>query len=684
MITLRLAVRMAYSRDLRARWRQLSVIASLFLGALMLLIAASVIAGVARSEADLRHRSPVWAAPEEPPALLIRARAIIVDGTQVPVTWLEPGGRQPGPGYTVVPPGLDRLPGPGEMVISPGLLSRGIDAPSLGMRSSTAGAGGGPAIGADGLATMSEPLIYARPREGQSLGREGVLLPFRGYGLRGPAEPTAWTTQPPLIGSGIAPYGVVLLLIIPALIVLVLGGRALSPTRTDRAATLMRLGVATSQVRRLLAVETASLALPGAVLGFCAWWLLVASTTNVPMVGTVLKEGTFALPLTITAPILLGAVGVASAASSVVSTRGRAPRPVRWWEMLPLIAGAALVVLAWVGRFSGTMLGVGTVVLFIGVLVATPPITAVLGSAMGHHQAPRVWLAGRQLAFSPRNSARPAALLGALILVGCSSVAVYGTLLDGRLEGTPSAGTVVSYVDWVGAGNTSWADVVAAAASMDAAVLTVSHDAAGTVSANFDDCAPAASRACTVLRSEASLALLESNGIETTRQIGSLDPEAALVVSDARMTDASTYQAFAAIAPALNIRQLAKTELAAPLYFKWLLLAWLVTTGALSVAVLREVGDRVMRLTWTDRGIMVRAGLRENELVSVTRVSTLIPLGAGAFLGFCAGCLVAFSGRTNRITVVDLPALTTYLLVAFLISAATALFVLRIVREKAR
>ncbi|MCE1178779.1 hypothetical protein ACQP1U_12630 [Actinomycetota bacterium] len=684
MITLRLAVRMAYSPDPRARWRQLSVIASLFLGTLMLLTAASVTAGVARSESDLRHRSPVWAAPDESPALVVRARAIIIDGAQVPVTWLEPGERPPAAGYTTVPPGLDRLPGPGEMVLSPGLLSQGIDASSLGMLPSRAGAGGGPAIGADGLATMSEPLIYARPREGQSLGREGALLAFRGYGPQGPAEPTGWTTQPPLIGWDIAPFGVVLLLLIPALVVLGLGGRALSPTRTARAATLMRLGVATNRVRWLLALETASLAVPGAVLAFITWWFAVSRTTTVPMVGTVLKQGTFALPLIVTLPVVLVAIGLASAASGMVrsATGRRGSRSVHWWELLPLVAGVLMVVSAWVGRFSGTLLGIGTMVLFVGVLLATPLLTALLGAAMSRHRAPRLWLAGRQLTFSPRNSARPAALLGALTLLGCSSVAVYGTLLDGRLDGTSNRNASIAYVDWVGAENTTWSEVIAAAASVDAAALPVHRDSDGQTSVNLADCAPSGASACSAIRSGRPLALLESSGIQTSERAGPVDTEAAVIIKDKPLADSTLYQALAPIAPALNIRELTPSTLAAPLYFKWLLVAWLVTTAALSLAVLREVGDRVMRLTWTDRYTMIRAGLRPVEIISISRASTLVPLASGAVLGFLAGCLVAFSGRTNRITVVDLPALTAYLLVAVLTSAATALFVLRLLRDR--
>ena len=90
MTIVKLAARLAYSRDIRQRWRQISVIAAGFVSTLLVLLSAGVVYAAHGSDARIQLRSPLWATSEQDAHLAVSLRATFVGIYQFPVVWLQP------------------------------------------------------------------------------------------------------------------------------------------------------------------------------------------------------------------------------------------------------------------------------------------------------------------------------------------------------------------------------------------------------------------------------------------------------------------------------------------------------------------------------------------------------------------------------------------------------------------
>lgn len=693
MTTARLALRLAFSVDPRQRWRQLSVVLGSFIALTALLIGIGLV-GVARDSAHKIHaRSPVWATAAKGAVLDVSLRGMTVTGLgQIPVVWMQPRpGHESDP--AAVPPGLRAIPGPGEAVLSEGLIRRGYNAQSLGFLPSSSGEGDGGAIGRQGLQTSSEGWIYARPAAGRTLGSGGALLALRGYRGSGPRADLETTPEIPSTLTMLT--GVVALLLVPALLLLGGASRALSSLRDQRLSLLSRLGISTGQLRLLLGVETASLAIFGAVLADTLWFAVVAGAHDVPLVEVVLFPDALAVswPLVVATNVLVATMAafIAVLLTPISRHRPLRTRRVRAWHSLPLWSALGLMIAAVYQDQSSSlriaMLFGGMILTLVALPTALPVFVTTVGNLLGRVRRPAVWLGGQRLALRARNLSRPAAVVGAFVFVAGAAFAFYDGLTAREKPSSARGNVAVVRLDWRGAQSGDLQTLSESAHGMT--VLPVRESRSGAVLLVSD---------CNVLR--AALASYrpapcsEDNVIppDVLRLVRQLTGLTAVVERSALIQNAPSQVAIFApkgiddvrllqVAhnlPAVNINWLAGSEgdrrvpAAA-----WTILGWVVGSFLLMLTLTREVGDRAL-LSLQESVSLLSVGLTHREVRSVNRWSLLPPLALAIPVGYLGAVLFALIGFQLGVTAAHLVSVTVVAGAASLVALMTFLMVFRI------
>lgn len=686
MTSLRIALRLAFSSDLRQRWRQVSVIVSSGLATVMILLGAGFVGAASVSDAGSAARSPVWASEEDEPALLVRLRgAVLPSGYQVPVVWLEPAaGHESDP--TVVPPGLTRMPEPGTAVLSPGIVSSGLKASDFGLEPSAAGSGDGGAIGIEGLSTWNEGFVYARPAPGRTIGDsdDGVLLELRGYGP-GP-ERASLETQLLILSSRAMAVGVAWLVILPSLIVLVGGARAMSQVREDRARILWRLGVSTRRIRGLLAFETAALSGVGVAVGLSLWpW--VDNLRSIPLTGAVLLPGALHLDAGLIVAAAVAVVAVSSV-SAIIGPRQfaqrRRPLAVRWWHVVPFLLAVAMIAGSrlWVwGPTAERALFGGLILAMASLPLAIPVVARAVGRRMASSPSPPVWLAGRRLEFRPAALSRPAAAVGVLVLTAGGAFAIYARMVQPDVDIARSPVTAFS-ISWSDGrdGDLDLLRETLPEASVTPIVeeeFDPESEEPPTIYTLFDDCgswaeamAPFSVPACTasgVMSDESRTIFSDITGVQPVfTSPTDIEPTAhtALIIADEGTTQLDIMARTATAFPAVNISGAGprNVPLIAP---GWIVLGWIVATLLLSVALLREVGDRALSALSHDAPSR-RLGLSESEIARTHRWALLGPVFVAVGAGYAGAIAFAVYGFYLGWTVASLAQITA---VAIIVAA---------------
>lgn len=684
----RMAARIAFARGWRARWRKFSVVSAALIGAVALLFSTGLVRASLTADEVRLARAPfvvdqgVVGPLPAPLHVSMRPLTPNTGASQFTILWLEPGEADSGP--LPLPPGLARLPEPGTMVVSPALAQSGLTAEALGSQPSVAGTGPGGLIGREGLVTSDERLAYARPAPGRTLGADEGVQRITGFGNPNPGFRFDFESVISFPDPLTFIAALVSLIVVPTLLLMIGGARALSEIRQRRMQTLLRLGVTPTPIRLVLGLETAMLALPGCLAGLAVYAVTAPHVGRLPPSDVVLHPGAVTMPWLLALVVaLVPAVwmGTCGAAGRLARKPSR-HKAVRLWHALPAAAGFWLMASNMVSTYdldrARANLYLGLLLAIVGLPLALPIVARTIGGLLSHSRAASMWLVGKRLRFDPVALARPAGVIAVLVLLAGSTLAIYGRMILIEPEQLVPWRTAPLVINWRGEQPDDQA--VAAAALRDMKEVTLLQSGRDVVKAPADS--PAAGREVeTVVVSschelERVAQLLKTPACDTTEK-GSVSRELAdalfnevyrvVVVDPGGTVSRSPYSAIAigppdtseievhkrlAGLPALNLSRFR------PLHYPdpqaGLLLGGFIGGALLLVfGAIREVANRALWYHIGDAAVG-RLGLADRHVDTVRRTTIALPIVVAIFVGGIGSILFAIVGRRMEVTVVDL------------------------------
>lgn len=679
---LRFSAAVAFSRDRRQFWRQVSMVTGAALATLAFLLTLILPIAAVQSQQRAALQPPVLT--ESPPGgvegmtaqgavAATVARGTLINGKQVTTIWVEPL-----PGFEedprAIPQGLRTLPGPGEAVLSPALATNGVTPESLGWSSSNAGNGPAGTIGLEGLVAASDALIFVRPQAGRTVGDGGAVEYVASFSRDVPSEGTGFSGDLDVIPLQLMAPGTIAFLGIPAFVLLVSATRARSTVRDDRMRFLIRLGVRETRARLALALESAMLGAVGAV-GAAALYAIIG-----PFLAAIPFTTIRLLPGALTAPAWAYVLVIAAviASSAILGAMGRlSPRSssARHQALLRLAPGflstaIGLVILSAAAplppSFAQLLLTAGILSTLVTLPLSVAPVTRRLATALSHTSRPHWWAAGHRLRADSVHLSRVPAVLAALLVVVSLAISLWGASVAVHKEHSTRSSNVVS-VSWRGAPPER---IDAARKALDEAgipVLVLAEvsldDSAGPTppAIKIENCAQFVTffdgepeRLCDPA---AFHELSDFSAVHT----GMRPPEPNAVVippeSYARGAhlvsrtgiEVAEVQRELAFLPALNI-ELRPQDTNAPFpTTQWVLCAGIIAFMILALAIVREMGDRSVEDAERDQ-IYRRLGLSETTIDGLAWAVLLVPLGVAVVLGFVSSLIIAYGGEVQNVT----------------------------------
>lgn len=662
---------MALSRRAIQRWRQAAVVVCTAVACLAFLSAASVIHLARHSDETMESRSPVWAQTPGDAAILISLRGIVVPRMgQVPIVWLQPTEKH------VLPPGLTEVPAPGTAVLSPGLVAAGYSAEDFGLR--TPAVGHQRVITSMGLLSLSEGFVYARPGPARDLGEGGALLPVAGW--EGGAPRAAMETVPDVPSGSFGVAGALVFLGIPAAFVLVGGARSGRELVRSRSQVLHRLGVSQVRLTLLAALETAVLAVPGALVGWFVWFVVVRPATRVPLTDVRLLPGSFQLPAMVALAISVVTGAVAAMVGSAGTVRPTGPR--RWMDRRIEAIVAGLGIVLWLGAMALLIVGpsldqggTGRTTLFVGgvlTLIALPPavagLTRFVGRTLERSSRPSAWLAGRRLRGRATLLSRSAAIIGmATFICGAATALVMGMQAD---DISPVAAPRNVYLaSWRSAKPSDFGDLARSVAPIGSAVV-VGQEADGRSRVTFGSCDEALSffglsaAECDVdhpqVVPETLRGHFEAFGLVVVTgspSSGDLDNPQVLISAPRGTSDLEVVSRTHGL-PAFNLRLLeGRSDFVVPIA-AWLNPALFAAVGLFAAGFLRQLGDRV-RSVQRESMRLSSLGLDNAEIRVADLISVACPMLVSIPMGFLGAMLFALRGTSLGVTKFNVGVLTS-------------------------
>ncbi|SHK34710.1 FtsX-like permease family protein [Pseudonocardia thermophila] len=323
-------------------------------------------------------------------------------------------------GSTAPPPGLPRVPAPGEVWVSPALaeLIRTLPPAQLADRFP------GPPTGTIDDTGLRDP--------GELVAIVGHADPVEGAVPIAEFDRSAGITI--IEGYRQLTYVAVALLLFPVLGLLGAAARLTAVRRAERLATLRLLGASTRQLTVVAVTEVTLVAAVAAVAGIVAEWLLAPALALIPLGGSGWYASDLRVPPLVALAVVAGVALLAAAAATrgmravVVGPLGvvrrQAPRGLRWWHLLGVVA--ALIVFgiaqAAVGTSGFTVVGlviaVAVLAMFGVVWLVGPWVVRLVGARLARsaRSVPRL-LAGRRMLDDPRGAFRPLAGLTLAVFV---------------------------------------------------------------------------------------------------------------------------------------------------------------------------------------------------------------------------------------------------------------------------
>lgn len=424
----KLALSLATSRDRMSRWRQLALVVASAASTVALLLIVGFHGAADRVETRLQQRSIVLAHEGEQPELFFLQAFDSHRGRQFEVRYVQP--QQPD---APTPPGVERWPGPGDYIVSPA-LARAIDAdPGLKARYRDV-----TVLGDAGITDRDEWLAYRRPPAGSAIDPSLGGIAVAGWG--GLGESGDARTD---LGSLLLPSAA--LLGLPATFLMWGAMRTAAVQRDRRLVVLHWLGLSRTAAAALAAIEGATLALPGAVVGALTWFTLGRSIAWLPITGFRPVPGDFGVTA-LEAVTAAGAVVIGAAIyswfrglrvpTSEVGTRPWAQPRLSRLALLPSAAGVALVAWQYLqppGSVSFTLLITTPILLATGAALMAPFVVRSVASWLAtERQSVVPLLAGRAIERDPAGFARP--IIGLGVFAFLALVAVHLVFVESRYE----------------------------------------------------------------------------------------------------------------------------------------------------------------------------------------------------------------------------------------------------------
>ncbi len=453
---LRIAVGLALNRSPEHRWRQTSVLTSALIFMLLVLAATSIVMMAVREADRGAGRVGQVATSRSSTDLFAMHGADRFRHDQIAIVWIEPASPAVLP---VLPPGIRELPVPGQAVVSPALERLAAQHPELAARYPDR-----LVLDWQGVRGGGELIAYVRPQPGRGLGGESSAIEFQqgrvsgelpifrisGFGSSSVDTIPFRVGQPPAAPIRAIVGGVLALLVVPAVIVLAVGGSAASGVRDHRFAVLRSIGVRGRSISSLAVAETLVLATPGLVGAVVLWALLSPHLATVPLVGYEVVPGDLSLPWWRLALVLLAAsvltAAIASlAVSGVTVRRADRPRPsarrprLRRVRFVPLALAALAFAL---GKLDGGYRAadfylVGMVAAVAAVPAVAPGLLHPVGALLARSRSIPRAIAGRTMLWDPARTALP--FVGGAALLVLASVGYVALNPAGRVAG-PSPG----------------------------------------------------------------------------------------------------------------------------------------------------------------------------------------------------------------------------------------------------
>jgi hypothetical protein len=371
------------------------------------------------------------------------------------------------------PPGVPRTPGPGEVFASPALARALAGGHGAELAPRLPGAVVGTVtraglVGPDELYAVAGVGPGALDGEGYALGfarpAGGLFASQAAYvdGTGGRREANSAATLPVLLV--LAAVG----LVVPLLVLVGTATRLSAAGRERRASAIRLVGATPRQLRRLGAVEGATMGTLGAAAGLALFLLLRAPMAALIPVRDGVYAGDVAPPLPAAlavlagVPVLTAVAGVLALRRAVytpLATRRQAARPDAGpIRLVPLAAGLLALAVAYADRgalatgawHAKALLFGGAVACLAGIAVGAAPLSRLAGALLAH-RAPGLasQLAGRRMLRDPAAAGRAVVGTALVVVVVGWLVALLPVLTptspdgNGHLVGVLPEGTVV-------------------------------------------------------------------------------------------------------------------------------------------------------------------------------------------------------------------------------------------------
>lgn len=429
----KLAVRMAFTRSPEHRWRIVSILASSCLAGLMILSALGVATLAANVEERGSSRTGTIATTESDTDSFMLLNFDSWEGQQIESLSVMPAVAN---GTPATASGMRRAPKPGESLVSPGLERLIKQNPELAVRYPER-----KLLDWSAVTDANELLAYRGVPFGDSLGVRADAIRYDsassdhqqprqlGDGPLWRASVLGTLSRPSPVPTFQFLFGLLSLVVAPALGLAIIGLRSASDVRQSRLSLLLALGVSRGQLARLTFIESVVSMVPGALLAGVAYWFVSHSTTKIPFTDNYLVPDDLVLTNTQIGATLASLVVICSLVSTLISNPAKqtSPRPItgerplRLTLLLPIGASAMLFFVTSMKVVADLYtLYPAILAAVVGVPLACVFIVQKAGRRLAESDSPAVHIVGSSMSVSPRSVTRPYLGLAMLIVLTLS------------------------------------------------------------------------------------------------------------------------------------------------------------------------------------------------------------------------------------------------------------------------
>lgn len=678
----KLAVRMAFTRSPEHLWRTLSILVSSFLASLMVLSALGVLTLAGRVEDRGSNRTGTIASAESSTDSFMLFHSDSWEGRQIEVVWVMPATPA---GKPTTAPGIGRAPQAGESLVSPGLDRLIRQNPELEVRYPNR-----KVLGWSAVSDANELLAYRGVPIGDFLGNRADAIRYESSAASGQKESRQVGDGPlyrmrtlgTLFESSPIPtyplvFGVLILLVAPALGLAVIGLRSASSVRQARLSLLLALGVSRGKLCGLVFIEGAVSMLPGVLIAAATYAYASHKITKIPFADNHLVPDDLVLTSTQIGLVLVSLVAMCCLVSIFASNPAKrtSPRPtageapLRWSLLLPLGISALLFLATSLKLVAeARTLYPGVLAAIIGVPLACLFVVRNSGSRLAESESPSVHIVGSSMATNPRAVTRPYLGLAMLIVLTLSVLGWASVILHQELHRQPPGTYSTAVIDL----NTNDPEMVDELGSLDPHIAAVkirvpgldgppSAASAGTKTAQiFTNCEQLLKLDpvfdCGTMAPSPSLKFKLLNAIKVVTHHGvsdfalvddghfKKDESAVLALSTQNLAtfDKSIRNAVAKALPGVGVRTAYDGQLRPNPLSSWIVAGMFVAIAALTVSFLLSSVDRHIGAQH-ERSQLASLGVRQRTVLHIEALRVALPLGSIIAVSGALGAIVCYN-----------------------------------------